>query len=150
MIEPQEKLMRLAIEESRCSREAGEYGVGAVVVRDGEIIASSGVFLKRETDSTSHAEMRAIREACKKLGSIDLKGCVLYTTCEPCAMCAGAAIWARMQGIVFGATIADMNEQRAKDGSRKAIDIPASEIAAHGDPKVEVVGPFMRDECLPL
>ncbi len=114
------------------------------------MVAQSGVFLKRETDSTSHAEVRAIREACKNLNSISLKDCILYTTCEPCAMCAGAAIWARMAGVVYGATIADMNEQRAKDGSRKAIDIPATYVVAHGDPKVEVIGPFMRKECLSL
>ncbi|MBP7770318.1 MAG: nucleoside deaminase [Candidatus Pacebacteria bacterium] len=150
MAQPEEKFMRMAIEEAQRSREAGEYGVGAIIVRDGEVVSRSGVFLNRETDSTSHAEMRAIREACKSLNSIHLKNCVLYTTCEPCAMCAGAAIWARMQAVVYGATIADMNEQRAKDGARKAINIPATYIAEHGEPKLEVIGPFLREECLPL
>lgn len=142
--------MEMAIDEARKSQDEGEYAVGAVIIKDGEVLSKAGVHLERDQDATSHAEMNAIREACKKLNSKDLTGCVLYTTHEPCPMCTGAGVWSRLKGIVYATTIADMNAHRIKMGTRKAIDISAKEICERGDPVVEVIGPFMREECLSL
>jgi tRNA(Arg) A34 adenosine deaminase TadA len=150
MITAEEKYMRLAIEEAKQAKADGDYSIGALVVLNGEVIAKSGTRIRRDTDATAHAEVTAIREACKKLNTIKLTDCILYTTHEPCAMCAGAAVWAQMKGIVFGATMADMNEQRAKTGSRKALDIPASEVVTRGEPILEIAGPLLREECKAL
>src|SRR5947209_4439513 len=107
MIQPEAKYMQLAIEEAKKSHAVGEYAVGAIIVQNGEVIAQAGVHLNRDQDPTSHAEINAIRAACKKLNSRFLTECVLYTTNEPCPMCAGATVWAKLKGIVYGATIAD-------------------------------------------
>jgi tRNA(Arg) A34 adenosine deaminase TadA len=150
MLKPEEKFMKLAIEEAIRSQAEGEYSVGAIIVKDGEVIAKAGVYINRDQDPTSHAEVNVIREASRKLNSKSLEGCILYTTHEPCPMCAGAAVWSKLKGVVYGATIADMNEDRIKKRVRKVNDIPASEILLHGEPQVEITGPFMRKECVKL
>lgn len=89
---PNETFMRLAIAEAKSARNAGDYAIGAVVVRDGAVLASSGNRIKLEHDPTQHAEIAAIRLACASLRTRHLEGAVLYTTAEPCPMCASAAI----------------------------------------------------------
>jgi guanine deaminase len=80
---------------------------GCVIVKDGEIIAEGSNHVVAENDPTWHGEMEAIRTATKKLGTFDLSGCTLYTTGEPCPMCAGAIFWARLDRVVYASTIAD-------------------------------------------
>ena len=154
MLHPEKKFMRAAIAKAIESQNAGDYGIGAVVVKDGEILVAGTNRAKMEGDSTQHAEMAAIREAFKKSGSRFLESCVLYTTHEPCPMCAAAAVWARMDGIVFGSTLQDMVDHRKKNGNTewtwRTIDIPAATVLAQGEPKLDIVGEFMRDECLKL
>ncbi|HET7456300.1 MAG TPA: tRNA adenosine(34) deaminase TadA [Gemmatimonadaceae bacterium] len=82
---------------------AGEVPVGAVVVRDGAILAGAANRTVRDQDATAHAECLALRGACAALGSWRLSGCTLYVTLEPCAMCAGALVLARVDRVVFGA-----------------------------------------------
>ncbi len=142
--------MRIAIDEAKQSKAQGDYPVGALIILNGEVIAQGSPRIKRDTDATAHAEIVVIRDACQKLNTTKLTGCILYTTHEPCAMCAGAAVWAQMEGIVYGATMPDMNEQRLKTGSRKALDIPASEVVVRGEPIIEIAGPFLREECKAL
>jgi len=77
---------------------------GAVIVKDGEIISCARNMVLARQDPTMHAEIVAIREACQKLGRIDLSDCVIYTTCEPCPMCLGAICWARIKKIYYGCT----------------------------------------------
>lgn len=98
-----EKFMRLAIEQAEIAKFLGEVPVGAVIVKDGEVIASA--CNRKETDdcALSHAEINAIAEASKKLGW-RLDGCDIYVTLEPCVMCAGAIISARIRRVVFGAS----------------------------------------------
>ena len=95
--------MKKAIEIAQTAAENDEVPVGAVVVKDGEIIAVSGN--KRETngDATAHAETEAIRQACEKLGRWRLSDCELYVTLEPCPMCAGAILNAKINRVVYGA-----------------------------------------------
>ena len=100
--------MREALTEAQLAFEAGEIPVGAVIVRDGEILARAHNRCERDGDATAHAEMLAIREACGKSGSWRLPDATLYVTLEPCPMCAGAAINARIGRIVFAAKDARM------------------------------------------
>ncbi len=99
-----EQWMRLALREAEKARAIAETPVGAVIVRDGQVIARG--FNQRETrqDVTLHAEMIALRQACARLGSWRLEDCALYVTLEPCAMCASAIQQARVARVVFGAT----------------------------------------------
>lgn len=98
-----ETYMRAAMEEAKKAAAIGEVPIGAVIVRDGEIVGRGYNLRETKKDPTLHAEMIAIREASARLGGWRLIGCTLYVTLEPCAMCAGAALLARVDRIVFGA-----------------------------------------------
>jgi guanine deaminase len=98
------RAIELAIENVHSGR-GGPFG--AVVVRDGRIIASGTNQVTSSNDPTAHAEMVAIRAACAALGTFQLDGCDLYATCEPCPMCLGAIYWARPSRVFFGGTAAD-------------------------------------------
>lgn len=95
--------MEFALAEARSAASAGEVPVGAVVVRGGEIIARTSNRTVRDQDPTAHAEILALREASRVTGSWRLNDCTLYVTLEPCAMCAGALVLARVDRVVFGA-----------------------------------------------
>lgn len=98
------KIMSLAIGEAEAAARAGEVPVGAVVVsRDGKVVSSAHNLRESLGDSTAHAEILAIRKACGAIGGWRLSGCSLYVTLEPCAMCMGAVVNARMERLVFGA-----------------------------------------------
>ena len=147
----EEKFMKAAIEEAVKAKENGDYAIGAVIVKDGEIIARSPNRTKSEQDPTQHAEVAVIRNAVKNLGHRHLVGCVMYTTHEPCPMCATAVVWARLKCVVVGARMDDMAEYRKVNGngdwSWRTVHIPAREIFAKGDPHVEIIEDFLRDEC---
>jgi tRNA(adenine34) deaminase len=100
---PDERWMERALDEARRAEEAGEVPVGAVVVRAGEVVAAAGNRTVRDADATAHAEMLAVRGASAALGRWRLDDCALYVTLEPCAMCAGALVLARLGRVVFGA-----------------------------------------------
>ena len=96
--------MEIALQEARAAAERGEVPVGAVIVApDGSVLAQAGNRTRERSDPSAHAEMLAIREACEKLGSERLEGHDLYVTLEPCAMCAGAIVAARIRRLYFGA-----------------------------------------------
>jgi tRNA(adenine34) deaminase len=95
--------MRLAVDEAEDAIEAGEAPVGAVVVRAGEVIARAANTMIASRDPTAHAELLAIQSASAVVGAARLTGCTLYVTLEPCAMCAGAIVLARLDRVVFGA-----------------------------------------------
>lgn len=95
--------MRLALDEARTAAEAGEVPVGAVLTRDGRVVARAGNAPRRLSDPTAHAEMRVIRDAAATLGAERLEGCDLWVTLEPCAMCAGAIAHARIRRLYYGA-----------------------------------------------
>ena len=98
-----ERFMRLALDEARRCVAHGDVPVGAAVVRGGEVLAVAGNARELERDPTAHAEIVALRAAARSLRSWHLEGCVLYVTLEPCAMCAGASVLARLDRVVFGA-----------------------------------------------
>ncbi|MGA8668782.1 MAG: tRNA adenosine(34) deaminase TadA [Terracidiphilus sp.] len=95
--------MEAALAEASSAAEAGEVPIGAVVVRDGEIVARGQNRVLRDNDPTAHAEIVSLREAARILGNYRLNGCTLFVTLEPCAMCAGAMIHARIDRLVLGA-----------------------------------------------
>ena len=99
-----EKRMKEALLEAEKAALLGEIPVGAVVVKDGEILAVGHNTRETEHDVTGHAELNAMKEAGKKLGRYVLSGCTLYVTLEPCVMCAGAAGWTQIGRIVYGAS----------------------------------------------
>jgi len=100
---PDERFMAAAIEQAVAAQEAGDVPIGAVIVRDGEILAAAHNRRAIDSDPTAHAEMLAIRAAAKALDDWRLTGCELYVTLEPCAMCAGAIVLARLDRVVYGA-----------------------------------------------
>ena len=134
-------VMRKALEEARRAAAQGEVPIGAVIVAEGDLIARA--HNRRETwqDPTAHAEVIAIREAASALGSWRLTGAILYVTMEPCAMCIGAAILARVARVVFGA----WDLKGGACGS--VLDIPRERRLNH---RIEVVGGALADESREL
>ena len=110
----------------------------------GERLMHAANAVGQEHGPSAHAELRTIRLACNKLNSHSLRGCTLYTTCEPCPMCMACALWADLDRVVFGATIADA----ARFGHQ--IQVSAAEIARRSDMSCVVDGPVERDRCLAL
>lgn len=96
-----------AIEKAMENIENGGGPFGAVIVKEGEIIATCGNSVTIDNDPTAHAEVNCIREACKVLNTFDLSDCVIYSSCEPCPMCLSAIYWARIQHIYYAATRKD-------------------------------------------
>jgi guanine deaminase len=107
-IQGHERFMRIAIKlsEQNVKRSAGGP-FGAVIVKNGDVIATSANKVAKQNDPTAHAEVSAIRLACKKLGTYNLQGCIIYTSCEPCPMCLGAIYWARLDAVYYGNTKKD-------------------------------------------
>ncbi len=136
----EEKFMKAAIAQAKLAAKKGEVPVGAVIVRDGEIIARA--YNTRETDKNAlcHAEIKAIRKACKKLGGWRLTGCELYVTLEPCPMCAGAIINSRIVSVYYGAP----DEKAGAFGTR----FDLNEMGLNHRPIIE--GGVMGDTCARL
>ena len=105
--EQDKEYMREAIRLADESVKNGGGPFGAVIVKDGEIVAGRSNSVTIDNDPTAHAEVNTIREACRKLGTFDLSDCVIYTSCEPCPMCLGAIYWARISRIYYGNTKKD-------------------------------------------
>ncbi|MBU0977555.1 MAG: nucleoside deaminase, partial [Nanoarchaeota archaeon] len=134
---------------------SGKYPMGVVVVKGDKVIASSCNGLPGNIDPTAHAEILAIRKAAIKLKTRYLDDCVLYTTNEPCAMCTGAAVWANMRGIVYGASVKDLENfwkarRNEKTSKRNFVFLPSDNTVSKVKPKMFLVKNFMRKECLEL
>ena len=133
------RAIRLSIDNVRSGR-GGPFG--AVVVKDGAIVAEGVNQVTSTNDPTAHAEMLAIREACKKLRTFDLQGCEIYSSCEPCPMCLGAIYWARLARIYFASAAADASNFGFDDS------LIYHEIAQpHPQRKVPMIQ-MMREEAL--
>lgn len=136
-----EYLMRLALAEALKANSIGEVPIGAVVEKDGELISAAYNLCEASSDPTAHAEILAIRGAAKKLGNWRLTGTTLYVTIEPCAMCIGAIVLARIKRVVFGA-------RDPKSGAVLSIhNIGLDKKLNHF---VEVKEGVLRDECANL
>ena len=133
--------MREAIKLANESVRRGGGPFGAVVVKDGKVIAGSSNRVTLELDPTAHAEVNAIREACRRLGTFDLKGCTIYTSCEPCPMCLGAIYWAHIDRIYYGNTRKDARDVDFAD------DFIYDELSRPMDERTVPIVPLLRDEA---
>jgi tRNA(Arg) A34 adenosine deaminase TadA len=140
-----ETFMRLAIQKAKEGIEEGQTPFGACIVKDGEVVSCEHNNVWNNTDITAHAEICAIREACKKLNTIDLSSCIIYSTTEPCPMCYSAIHWAKISKIVFGARIGD-----AKFFGFSELCISDKQMKELGKDYVKIVGDFLREENLEL
>ncbi len=109
--------LKLAVEESLKSVEAGSSPFGAVIVKDGEVIATDHNRVVPNNDPTAHAEVMCIRSACQKLQTFDLSGCILYTSCEPCPMCLNAIKWANIREIWYSSDRHDADNIGFRDNT---------------------------------
>ena len=135
------RLMTLAVERAREAKGHGDVPIGAVVARDGEPLAAAGNERELRRDPTAHAEILAIRGAAEALGGWRLPGTTLYVTLEPCAMCAGAIVLARIPTVVFGAP----DPKAGAAGS--VLDVLAEPALNH---RPAVIGGVMEAECATL
>ena len=135
----EEKFMKKAVDLAKKAESLDEVPVGAVIVKDGKVLASAYNKRENSNDATAHAEILAIKKACKKLGDFRLNGCDIYVSLEPCVMCTGAIINARIDNIYFGAHISN--------GSISAEEISNRAVLNHS---VKVAGGFMEEECSAL
>jgi tRNA(Arg) A34 adenosine deaminase TadA len=140
-----ERFMRMAIEAARLGIERGQAPFGACIVRDGLVLACEHNGVWAETDITAHAEVRAIRAACRSAEDVDLSGTVIYSTCEPCPMCFSAIHWARIGRIVYGASIAD-----ARAAGFNELTIPNGEMKRLAGSGVQVEAGLLREAAAEL
>lgn len=140
--EKDKEFMREAIRLSMNSVETGGGPFGAVIVKDGRIVAGTSNSVTIDNDPTAHAEVNCIRKACKALGTFDLSGCDIYTSCEPCPMCLGAIYWAHLDRIFYANNRKDAAEIDFDD------DFIYEEIVKPlGERKTPVI-PILRNEAL--
>ena len=135
------EFMREAIRLASDSVRHGGGPFGAVIVKDGKVIAGSSNRVTIDLDPTAHAEVNTIREACRRLGTFDLSGCTIYTSCEPCPMCLGAIYWAHIDRIYYGNTRKDARAvDFADDFIYEELDRPMNE-------RTVPIIPLLRDEA---
>ena len=137
--------MQLAIDAGHRGLQAGQSPFGCAVALEDQILASSHNTVVLTTDITAHAEINALREACRAADQILLAGAQVATTCEPCPMCMAALHWARVDTVYYGASIAD-----AEQAGFNELQLPAAELLRIGKSSVKLVGDIMADDCRQL
>ncbi|MDZ8030689.1 nucleoside deaminase [Nostoc sp. DedSLP04] len=136
-----ESFMRLALAEAK----KGDAPYGAVIVKDNEVVAVAHNTVKRDNDPSAHAEINAIRSLTAKLKNPSLEGYSIYTTGEPCPMCATACVWSGLSEIVYGASIQDLITV-----NQSQISISCEEVIANSFQKIKVTKDVLKNECLEL
>lgn len=135
------KFMLLAIKKAEEGIKKGQTPFGACIVKNNKVISCTHNTVWKTTDSTAHAEINAIRTTCKKLKSIDLSGCILYSTCEPCPMCFTASHWAKIDKIIYGASISD-----AKKAGFSELTISSKKMKQLGKSSTKVTSGFLKED----
>lgn len=141
MIDPIE-LMQLAIEAARMGIADGQSPFGCAIASKDKVLAVAHNTVIAATDITAHAEINALRGACREADQVHLDGCLVATTCEPCPMCMAALHWARVGTVMFGATIAD-----AESAGFNELRVPAADVLKIGGSSVRLQAGIMPDEC---
>ncbi len=136
-----ENFMRLALEEAK----KGDAPYGAVIVKDNQVIARNHNTVKRDSDPSAHAEINVIRSLTARLKNPSLEGYIIYTTGEPCPMCASACVWTGISEIIYGASIEDLVSV-----NQSQINISCEEVIAQSVRKIKVTKGVLRQECLKL
>ena len=143
-----EKFMRRAIEIAQNSRDGGNHPFGALLVNaQGEILLESENSVESERDCTGHAELNLMRAATNRFEGDFLATCSLYTSTEPCPMCAGAIFWGNVRRVVFGLSEAGLYGL-IDENSEEIFYLPCRDVFSHGQKSIEVVGPLLEDEAL--
>ncbi len=137
--------MAIALDACHRGIKGGQTPFGACIVRNGGVVVATHNHVWAQTDITAHAEVCCIRQACQVLQSIDLSGCTIYSTTEPCPMCFSAIHWSRITRIVFGASIQD-----AKAFGFQELEISNEQMKRLGGTATEIIDGVMRDEALVL
>lgn len=140
-----EELMRLAVEQAQSGIAAGQSPFGCAVAVGDQLLAATHNTVVATTDITAHAEVNALRAACRAANRILLDGAIVATTCEPCPMCMAALHWARVEKVYYGATIAD-----AEQAGFNELRLPAAQLLKIGGSKVELIDGVLRPECREL
>ena len=137
--------MKEAIKEANKSiKEGARRAFGAVIVKNNKIISACHNTVHSSKDPIDHAEINAIRKACRKLDSKDLSGCTLYATCEPCPMCFTAAWWANLSEIIYGISLKDAA------GRGREMLVSSKFLNKKGGSKIRIRGGLLREECIKL
>ena len=140
------ELMEQAVGVAKDGIAAGQSPFGAVIAtKEGAVVSAAHNKVRAQCDSTAHAEIVAIREACTKLGTVDLAGHVMATTCEPCPMCAAAIHWARLDAVIYGAAIAD-----ARRAHFNELSVSAEVLYEQGASTVRIYPRVLRERCMEL
>src|SRR3984957_12192309 len=154
---PKRKFMELAIAEAKRAGDRGDYPIGAVITRlegkDGEVIAHAGTRVKTSGSSIKHVELETLKYVSSGYGRY-LTDFVLYSTPEPCAMCAGACLWSRIGAVVYGVSQEDIAAYGRKCGTEyykwRALLISCRLVFVKGNHPIPVIGGFLRKECQKL
>jgi tRNA(adenine34) deaminase len=141
MVDADSSLMELALEEARSAAVAGEVPIGALIVHEGKVLARSGNRTIRDCDPTAHAEIIVIREAARLLDNYRMAGTTLYVTLEPCSMCAGAMIQARIPRLVYGA------DDPKGGAARSCFEVLTNSTLNH---QVEITSGVLATDCASL
>ena len=136
-----EDFMRLALEEAK----KGDAPYGAVIVKDNQVVAQAHNTVKRDNDPSAHAEINVIRSLTTQLQNPSLEGYTIYTTGEPCPMCASACVWTGLSEIIYGASIEDLVSV-----NQSQINISCQEVIVKSFRKVKVTKGVLREECIKL
>ncbi len=139
------KFMDKAIDVADQGVLKGNSPFGSCIVKGGRVVAAAHNTVLTRKDATNHAEMNAIRLACKRLGSHELRGCVIYSTTEPCPMCFAAIHWAKIDAVLYGTTIADVKRLGFSE-----LTVSDRRMKREGHSKVAIREKYMRAECLAL
>lgn len=140
-----EKFMKIAIEEARKGIKEGDRPFGAVLVKNGEVVAKAHNVVDKESDPTAHAELNIIRSFSREIKTNDLSEYILYSTCEPCPMCTSAIAWANIKRVVFGSQRDDF-----KSKYQRQFTIWPEKFYKEESLDIEIVGGVLRDEILQM
>ena len=138
-------LMQLAIDKCASGITAGQSPFGCAIARGDEILSVEHNTVLLTTDITAHAEINALRAACRSAGDIHLPGAIVATTCEPCPMCMAALHWARVEAVYYGATIAD-----AERAGFNELTLSAADLLRLGESPVKLIGGIQVADCRDL
>ncbi|MFA6473370.1 MAG: nucleoside deaminase [Patescibacteria group bacterium] len=141
---PEETFMNLAIQEAQIAKAGGDFPFGAVITHHGKVIASGHAENNAKGDATAHAEMQALRKACTLLGTHNLRDCTIYSTHEPCIMCAAAIFQAKIPKVFFGATREDL------PWLMRARKVRIDDLAKDSNFSIQIVQGILKDKVLEL
>ena len=148
MSSPDDVLLRRSIALAREARAHGNHPFGALLTDgEGRVRLEAENTVVTDDDRTAHAELKLMREACRKLDRGELVQSSIYTSTEPCAMCSGAIYWAGVSRVVFGLRESELRALTGGDPENPTLALPCREVFSHGQRSIEVLGPLLEEEA---